>query len=282
VDRQTLPQDDEALLALAGLTELPSPQTGLFRADSWIRRVSGESVLLFGGGRALLLEVAHPLVAAGVARHSSFRTDPFGRLQRTLEAMSKLTFGDRAGALAAARFVERSHRHVRGVLGRPVGPFSADTPYDGRDPALVRWVWATLVDTSLVVYEQFVGRLEAEARESFYAGQRVLARLLGVPAEGVPASHAEFRDYFDDMLASDDLTVGEEGREVAEAVLHPPGGLGDSGTLRLLTTALLPPRLREAFSLPWDEERAGRFEALRASVRRLREESAGRRASDLR
>ena len=75
------PDPCDELLALAGVTAPPAPERGLFRADSWLRRVSAESVLLLGGGRALLLEVAHPLVAAGVARHSRFREDPLGRLQ---------------------------------------------------------------------------------------------------------------------------------------------------------------------------------------------------------
>ena len=292
VEWVTLPQDDDALLRLAvqGASPLPAEQ-GLFAADSWIRRVSSQSVLLFGGGRALLLEVAHPLVAAGVSEHSDFRTDPFGRLQRTLGAMSKLTFGDRASALAAARQVELSHGRVRGDLAESVGRTPEGTAYHGRDPELVRWVWATLVDTSLVIYEQFVAPLEAGAREAFYAGQCVLARLLGVPAEGVPARYADFRRYFDGMLESDALCVGRQGREIADAVLRPQGGLGESGTLRLLTTALLPPSLRGAFSLPWDDARAARFETLRASVRRLCEEGAtpsegrggaGRREADLR
>ena len=268
----TLPTDDEALLELAGLVDPPPAAEGLFRSDSWLRRVSAESVLLFGGGRALLLEIAHPLVAAGIARHSNFRGDPFGRLQRTLHAMSTLTFGDRDSAFGAARLVEASHARVRGELGSAVGPFDAASRYDGRDPELVRWVWATLMDTSVVVYEHFVAPLSEAAREAYYTDQRVLGRLLGVPAEAVPESFSDFRRYFDDLVASDALTVSEEGREIAEAVLHPPGGLPDSGTLRLITAALLPPRLRGAFGLPWDEQRAQRFEALSASVRRLREE----------
>lgn len=273
MQRVILPQDDGALLELAGLTELPPPGEGLFRNDGWLRRVSGESVLLFGGGCALLLEIAHPLVAAGVAEHSSFRTDPFGRLQRTLDAMSKLTFGDRATALHAARSVERSHRRVRGQLSAAVGRFAAGTPYDGRDPELVRWVWATLVETSLRVYELFVTALAPEAREAYYAGQRVLARLLGVPAEAVPPTLADFRAYFDGMVASDALSVGSQGRDIADAVLDPPGGMTDAATVRLLTTALLPPRLRDEFALPWDAAREQRFATLRASVRRLRDES---------
>lgn len=270
----TLPSDDGALLELAGISELPAASVGLFDADSWLRRVSGESALLLGGGRALLLEIAHPLVAAGVAEHSNFRTDPFGRLQRTLEAMSKLTFGDQSSALGAARSVERSHVRVRGALAHAVGPFAAGTTYSGRDPELVRWVWATLVDTSLAVYERFVADLDEAAREAYYRDQRAIARLLGVPPEAVPETWSDFRGYFTGMVESEALSVGPQAREVAQAVLHPPGGLPNAGGVRLMTTALLPARLRESFSLPWDAGRAQRFDALVASVRRLRADGA--------
>jgi len=265
-----LPESDAELLALADPTDLPPASEGLFRDGGWLRRISGERVLLFGGGRALLLEIAHPLVAAGVAHHSDFRNDPFGRLQRTLDAISTLTFGDRDRALAAARRVEAAHARVRGVLHETVGSFSAGTPYDGRAPDLVRWVWATLVDTALVVYERFVEPLDASAREAYYADQQVIARLLGVPPDRVPGSYAAFRAYFEGLVESEALSVGREAREIAEAVLHPPGGLGGAGTLRLVTAGLLPERLREAFALPWDAKRAGRFDALAESVRSLR------------
>lgn len=290
MERAQLPPDDASLLALAGIERLPPPDQGLFAADSWLRRVSAESVLLFGGGRALLLEIAHPLVAAGVAEHSDFRRDPFGRLQRTLDAMSRLTFGDRGSALAAARLVERSHTRVRGTLAQDVGCFAAGTPYDGRDPELVRWVWATLVDTGLQVYELFVAPLDDAAREAYYRDHRAIARLLGVPPGQVPETWPGFRSYFDGLVASDALAVGGQAREIADAVLHPPAGL-PVGSVRLITAALLPPRLREAFELPWDAGRAQRFDALVASVRRLRAgepptpanlASNGRRGPDLR
>jgi uncharacterized protein (DUF2236 family) len=116
-----LPQDDDELLCLAGLENAPPPREGLFRDGSWLRRVGAEPALLLGGGRALLLEVAHPLVAAGVAEHSNFETDPFGRLQRTLDAMRAISFGDRRSALAAARAVERAHLRVRGRLAAGPG-----------------------------------------------------------------------------------------------------------------------------------------------------------------
>lgn len=268
--RASLPESDADLLALAGLTNLPPASEGLFRTGGWLRRISGEQVLLFGGGRALLLEVAHPLVAAGVAQHSDFRRDPLGRLRRTLDAMSTLTFADRARALAAVRGIERSHQSIRGVLEEPVGPFAAGTAYDGRAPELILWVWATLVDTSVLVYDQFVAPLDSPAREEFYADQRAIARLLGVPSEQVPTSFGEFRAYFDAQVERGALCVGREAREIAASVLRPPRQLGDGGMLRLLTAALLPEPLREAFELPWDEARAQRFATLRESVRALR------------
>jgi uncharacterized protein (DUF2236 family) len=268
-----LPSDDAALLSWAGITDLPDPEEGLFRAGCWLRKVSTEPVMLFGGGRALLLEVAHPLVAAGVARHSSFRTDPFGRLRRTLDAVSQLVFAERGVALAAARRVEAAHHAVHGTLGQTLGPFESTARYDGRAPDLVRWVWATLADTSLVVYDHFVRPLEPEQREAYYRDHRTVGRLLGVPAEDVPPDYPAFRRYFDALVGSPDLCVGDEGREIAQSVLHPPGGLQGGGTLRLVTTALLPPRLRVAFGLPWDADRAGRFETLAANVRRLRQDA---------
>jgi len=265
-----LPRDDAQLLALAGLDDPPPPEAGLFGADSWLRRVSAESVLLLGGGRALLLEVAHPLVAAGVAEHSRFREDPLGRLQRTLDAMSTLAFRERGVALEAARRVERAHLHVHGELSRPAGRFASGTPYDGRDPELMRWVWATLLDTAFEVTSRFVAPLPPEALESYYADQRTLARVLGIPDALVPPDYAAFRDYFERMLAGDELAVGDAAREIAAAVLDPPLRLPVTGLARLVTAGLLPARLRAAFGLAWDERQEARLAALCASARALR------------
>lgn len=265
-----LPRDDDELLALAGISDPPPPEQGLFGPDSWLRKLSAESVLLLGGGRALLLEVAHPLVAAGVAEHSRFREDPLGRLQRTLDAMSAIAFRGRREALEAARRVERAHARVRGRLARAAGRYPAGTAYDGRAPDLMLWVWATLVDTTLVVTDRFVGPLAPDAREAYYADQRVVARVLGIPAECVPARAADFAAYFDAMLAGDALAVTDTAREIAAAVFEPPTPVPASGVARMLTAGLLPPRLREAFGLRWDADRQRRFEALSASARALR------------
>jgi uncharacterized protein (DUF2236 family) len=269
-----LPSDDAELLAFAGLDHPPPPEEGLFRRGCWLRRVSGEPVLLFGGGRALLLEIAHPMVAAGVVEHSNYRSDPFGRLQRTLEAMTAIVFRDRAAALAAARGVERAHQRVSGRLPEAAGRFAAGTPYSGRDPELMLWVWATLVDTAVLIYQRFVDELSPEARGEYYADHRRVARVLGVPDALVPPDWDEFRIWFDATLAGDSLAVTPAAREIAEQVLAPAASVSDARKLRLITTGLLPPRLRQAFGLAWDEVSAARLEALTASVRGLRRPAA--------
>lgn len=265
----TLPADDAELLALAGVRG-PDPARPLFGADSWIRRVAGEPVLLFGGGRALLLEIAHPLVAAGVADHSNFRRDPFGRLQRTLDVLSAIVFGSGADAARAARSVERAHARVQGRLEHGTRRFPPGTAYDGRDPDLVRWVWATLVDTAWVVYQRFVAPLDAEACEGFYADHRVVGRLFGVPPDRVPPDWCAFRTWFDAALESDVLEVTPVAREIGQAVFEPTGGTPQGRLARSITAGLLPERLRDAFGLPWDASRAEKLDALVASVRRLR------------
>src|SRR5262249_4133776 len=175
--------DDDALLARAGIDRSLPDREGLFRDDGWLRRVSREPAVLFGGGGALLLEVAPPLGAAGVAGHFGFRRDPFGRVPRPRAAH---TLEPRGAALAAARGVARAHERVRGRLAEAVGPFAAGTRYGGRDPDLVLWVWATLVDTALAVYRDFVGPLGGDALAEYHRDQRALALLLGAPADRTP------------------------------------------------------------------------------------------------
>jgi len=259
---------DEVLLAEAGVDPSIPAEVGLFRDDGWLRRVSREPVVLFGGARALLLEVAHPLVAAGVAEHSDFRRDPFGRLQRTLAAVSAIALESRDRALAAVRGVVRAHETVRGCLPEEVGRYAAGTPYSGRDPDLVLWVWATLADTALAVYRDFVGPLVGEDLADYYRDQRTMALLLGASREHTPADPIAFRRWFDGVVAGDTLAVGAQAREIARSVLGTPGV--DRGPVPLVTAALLPEPLRDAFAIEWSPARAERYRQLVASVRALR------------
>src|SRR5215472_3016918 len=116
-------------------------RAGLFDDDSIIRRVNRENVLMLGGGRALLMQLAHPKVAAGVDEHSDFRTRPMYRLRRTIRLTMAIVFGDKDTAMAAARNVNRVHARVTG------------RDYRALDPDLLLWVHSTLVDSALVTYE---------------------------------------------------------------------------------------------------------------------------------
>jgi uncharacterized protein (DUF2236 family) len=217
------------------------------------RRVNLEPVIFFGGGRALLLQVAHPLVAAGVADHSDYERDPWRRLARTLDVMMKMAFGAPAESARRARALERRHRAVTGTS--PDG-----VPYRAGDPKLLLWVWATLVDTALTVYERCYGPLSTRDRERFYQEQKLLAQACGVPLDVCPATFPEFVGYFDAVVA-DDLRVTDQARAVAVAVTGPvlrwPLGPLAAAPLRLVTAGLLPPTLRAGYGMAWgrDDER---------------------------
>lgn len=269
--RRPTPLDEATLISRAALENVPpDPADGFFQRGCWLRRVNGDPAIVLGGGRALLLEIAHPLVAAGVAEHSNFRSDPFGRMQRTLRAMSAITFEDRASGLAAIRAIDRAHAAVRGTLARDVGRFRAGTAYCAADPEAMRWVWATLVDTAVTVYRHFVADLSAGELDAYYADHTGVARLLGIPGTILPATWPEFERWFDSMIDGEELAVDDRAREIADALLNASLPADNAKAVRILTTALLPQGLRDDFGLDWNDEKAERFAALVRSVQSLR------------
>ena len=214
---------------------------GLYPEDSITRRVNRENVLLLGGGRALLMQLAHPKVAAGVDEHSDFRTRPIQRLRRTIRMTMAIVFGDRETALAAARVVNQSHGRVRGA------------GYRALDPELLLWVHATLVDSALVTYETFVKPLSVSEREAFFQESKLLGELLGIPRERFPKTHRDFAAYLDAMLATE-VRVGSLARELGKLVLRPKLRLLPGPAMvpfEAVTAGLLPPTLREQYGLRW-------------------------------
>ena len=240
------------------------PAESLFGPASVTWRVNREAVILLGGGRALLLQVAHPLVAAGVAAHSHFRQRPLERLWRTLDLMLTLVFADAARAIGAVREIEHVHARVRGVLDAGVGPFARGTPYDASEPRLLFWVYATLVDTALVAYERFVGPLTAGERAAYYEESKMGARLFGIPEPLIPPTLVRFEEYMDGMIHGEVLAVGATARDIAASILRPPVPLALTPAFRaggFFAVGLLPPALRERFGFAWS---AGQERALRA------------------
>lgn len=217
---------------------------GLFLPDAAIRRVDGESVLLLGGPRALLLQLAHPKVAQGVSEHSGFASDPFARLRRTLEATSAMVFGTKAEAKAAARAVRRVHA---GVVG---------DGYRANDPELLLWVHATLVDTALRIHARFLRPLPEDVAAEFYDQSMIVAEMLGTPRRVQPPDLDAFRAYMREMFGS--LEVSDTARRLAERILRPRVPVVAEPVfllVRQLTAGLLPPPIRDGYGLSWDPAR---------------------------
>lgn len=233
-------------------------------------RVNRELVLGLLGTRALLLELAHPLIAAGVARHSDFQRRPLKRLYQTMRQMTRITFGGRRAAAHALQHIQRCHYSVRGTLGEPSGAHSFGCRYAANDGELKLWVLATLIDSSLTAYELFITPLRAEEKESYYQDGRRLGRLLGVPESLMPERFPDFRCYVESMLSGDTLAVGSDARKVVGTLMGPTL-LGRIVRLSsFASVGLLPPRFREEYGLSWNENQQRRMLQLAAMHRRTR------------
>lgn len=235
---------------------------------SW--RVNREAALLLGGGRALLMQIAHPLVAAGVADHSDFKNDPLGRLRRTLDTMFSLTFGNREEAGAACERINSVHASVRGKLSRPCPGFPAGTTYDARDPELLFWVYATLMDTAMVVYRRYVRELSADECEQYYQESKARASLFGIPDSLVPKDAECFRAYMHEMIAHGPVVVSATARKLARSILNPTVPAVYAWAFQMLnfvTAGLLPPKLRAGFGLRWSPTRQLVLDASSAAIR---------------
>jgi uncharacterized protein (DUF2236 family) len=259
-----------AALQLPPLEAGTAGDPGLFGPDSSIWRIGRERVLLLGGPAALLLQVAHPLIAAGVGDHSDFRHRPYQRLTATLDATLTISFGDRRQAESAAARVAVTHGRVRGRLQAAVGPFAMGTPYDAANPELALWVHATLVETGLDTYHRFVRPLSTEQRERYFEEARSFAALFGVGDDVLPSTYGAFRRYVESMRRDQALTVGPQAKELAWHILNPPvaGPLKPvSGLARLMAASLIPPRLRRAFGLTWARRDDAVLRAVARSIR---------------
>jgi uncharacterized protein (DUF2236 family) len=207
-------------------------------------RVNRERVLLVGGQRALVLQLAHPLVAAGVAEHSDFPARALERLRRTLDLSLAVIYGTPAEAEGAAAAIRAVHDRVTGTTeGRR---------YRANDPHLLLWVNATLIDTTLLVYDRFVRPLPEEDRRRYYAETVVSAELFGIPRDVVPPDLDAFGSYMDGMLHGNELRATPEGSRLVRDVLRPPLPIPlrvPTAAIRQITLALLPPAVRELFGL---------------------------------
>lgn len=210
-------------------------------SSSW--QVNRHMFPLLGGARAAILQVCDPRVAAGVASYSTFRTDPFGRLDRTLDAMLTISFASPQRREAMLEHLRRGHARVTGTT-------AAGERYNANDPELQYWVLATLVDTTFEVERRYVGAMSRAERERFFDESKLLARAFGIPDEVIPADLDAFRSYVARQFAT--LEPSEDTIEVTRSLMKPGlRWLPDQTLVPLnwITTELLPARLRHRLGL---------------------------------
>jgi uncharacterized protein (DUF2236 family) len=247
---------------------------GLYGPATEAWRLNREAMLLLGAGpRALLLQLAHPLVAEGVDQHSDFRADPWARLAATLRSYLRIVYGTTGAARSEIRRLNSLHRSIQGPVTDPSARARHGARYRAGDPELSLWVHATLVDSTMVAYDAWVEPLSRARRAAFYEETLTVGRAFGIAPDLLPPDLDAFEAYLAGMLDADGpIQVGELARELGAAVLSPPlapalGALGSPNpTLAPLLEALpaaayrwvlwpsiglLPPRIREAYGLRW-------------------------------
>ena len=198
---------------------------GLYGPGSEAWRLNREAMLLLGAGpRALLMQIAHPLIAEGVDQHSSFREDPWSRLTATTRSYLTIVYGSGPQARAEIARLNRLHRSIRGPVRDPVARTSTDAErYTARDPQLNLWVHATLVDSTIVAFDRWIEPLPRDRRVAYYAETRPIGRAFGVPEELLPPDLDAFEAYMALMCGPDGpIHVTPTARALAQVVLHPP------------------------------------------------------------
>jgi uncharacterized protein (DUF2236 family) len=235
---------------------VPGSQSTL-PADSVTRKIHRERLALLGWGRAIAMQFAHPLIAAGVSEHSSFSSGRIARFQRlhgTVSAMLSLTFGADPAAQRTARGINKIHDRVHGVLKIDAGNFKAGTPYSAHDPRLLRWVLITLLDSIPQTYTRVIGPLSEAEQDRYCVESRRIGPLLGIPDELLPQSMEDVRRAVREMMTSGDLAVTDAARGLLHDVLYPPFQQAYwpiARFARLTTIGQLDPWLRDQYGLPW-------------------------------
>lgn len=239
---------------------------GFFGPDSVSWRVHRETLVLFGGARALLMQAAHPLVVAGARATGFYERDPWRRLERTLRLTYAITFGTRSEATSAAEHINRVHETVRGV--DPV----TGKPYDALDHDLLLWVHACLVDSALLYERLLVSALDDAGRQRFHEEQMLAAELLRLPRERIPPTVGAMRAWMDEVIARD-LLVTDAAHAVASLFRDPPPGATWRPVLRVVARwafGTLPPPLRRAYGWRWTPAHEALMRSSMAALRLAR------------
>jgi uncharacterized protein (DUF2236 family) len=241
------------------------------------RAINAERLVLLGWSRAILMQLAHPLVAAGVTEHSTFHgraSQAAARAHHTVRAMLALTFGDDARRRAALDKIRGIHRIVNGTLATGVGRFPAGTRYSAEDPALLLWVHVTLLDSTVDVYQRLVRPLAPAELDAYCVESLPTLFDLGGDPATAPRTWRDVVAYIASMEASGVLATTAATRELAERVLWPRGiwMMAMGPVNRAVTIALLSPAVREVYGYTVSaaqNARVARFIHAIAALRRI-------------
>lgn len=241
--------------------------------DSLTWRLGFPRTGLLLGGRALLMQVAHPTIGAGVGEHSTFEADPWGRLQRTVDSLLHQLFGGEH-AVAEGKRLREMHRTITGIG-------FAGQRYRALEPEAYAWVHLANFDTTVVFNNRFVRHLSDDDTRRLYGEWRQVGRILGIAERHLPADLDALSSYLDDMVADrleDNPTVRTL---LASLRLHGvppphaavpnavwaaacrPGGV----VLSDITVGTLPAALRTKLGLSWSPAQQRRLDAVAAAVR---------------
>lgn len=245
---------------------------GVVKPSTISGRINAERLLLASWPRAVLLQLAHPLIAAGVTDHSTFRDGPVASVQRlhhTVRAMLALVFGGDEEQDEAVRRIQAIHRRVNGSLREATGRYPAGTRYSAEDPALLLWVHATLLESAVIVYDALVKPVSTAERDAYCRETAGVAVALGALPGDIPRDWLALERYMASVHASGVLTVGADARALAPVVLG--GELPLAGpvawAMRTMTAAWLPAEMRAQYGIELGERQVRRARHLMLVIR---------------
>lgn len=244
-------QNDISAYLLRSGSSVENREHGFFGPDSIFWKVGRERALFLGGPSAIMLQMAHPMVAEGVNVHSDFATDPVGRFIRTFQVVYAIVFGTVEEAVTAVERTRLIHTRVKGKLSEDAGSFNEGDPYHANRPDLLLWVHATLVAQALLGYDLFVEPLTKAEKEKYYQESKIFAKLFGIPPKKIPPTLSAFYRYYKTMVRKT-IAVGEVGMVMKKRLFKHPLYLPVLPLNLLLAGGMLPEPVREAFRFSWN------------------------------
>lgn len=254
----------------AAAARVRRPAEGIFGADSETWRISRESAVFLGAGRAALLQLAHPWVAAALDQHSSLMAKPIERFHNTFRIVFTMIFGTPSQAFRASRSLHQLHTKIVGEVSHAVAGYEKRSRYEALQIPALRWVYATLIDSAVIAFECVMPRLSDDERAAYYEESKVLAGLFGLPAEALPENWTRFQSYIAEMFASNALGVDDLARKMGRSIMSGAGSwIRIPRWYSALTAEWMPQRFREEFELAFGATERAAAEAAREWLPRI-------------